>query len=519
MSNINIKRSFKQYLLYDRQNRLKILLAASAIVLQFTVFKYLYPFANYIHHDSFVYINAAHENLDISTHPIGYSKFLRLFSVFNRTDLALTAGQYLLIQSSMLYLLFTIFYFTKLGNITQYLLLIFMVFNPLFLHLSNLVSSDGLFLALSCFWFGLLIWIIYRPSNQILLWHAIVLLISFTVRYNALIYPIISIAAFWLSGMPLSKKIYGLMITGALCSSFIFFNIYKYKKLSGYKQFTPFSGWQLANNALYAYRYVDKKDRQPVPKKFEALDNMVRKFFYKTRNDPFYYVEENQANTFYMWTKGLPLRRYQDSLFKNVKTTDQNKLKLWATMAPFYRDYGKYIVQTYPLYYMRYFIWPNSKKFFALPIEFLAFYNSQTDTVTERTQKWFGYKNRIVTTNTGENKISILDFYSVLSGIISLLMLFGLLYYIMLKGWKYNLLFSKIIFVGGIFWLLNAVFSVCSASIALRFQSFPILLSTIFVLLLVDWLIQLMKALKLTDMNKLKIKNQVYKGIDSITTY
>src|SRR5206468_65992 len=141
------------------------------------------------------------------TFPIGYSKFLRLVSVFAKPDLVLVILQYLMIQCSMFFLLFTIFYFYKAAKVTQAVLFCIMIFNPLLLHLGNLVSSDGLFLALSMTWFALLLWIIYNPSNKIICWHAIMVFAAFTVRYNALLYPFISLLAFWLSTLSLRKKL------------------------------------------------------------------------------------------------------------------------------------------------------------------------------------------------------------------------------------------------------------------------------------------------------------------------
>ncbi|MBO9565799.1 MAG: hypothetical protein J7621_23685, partial [Niastella sp.] len=57
-----------------------------ALVIQFSIFKYLYPFASFIHGDSFSYLQAANENLSINTYMVGYSNFLRLFSVFTKSD-------------------------------------------------------------------------------------------------------------------------------------------------------------------------------------------------------------------------------------------------------------------------------------------------------------------------------------------------------------------------------------------------------------------------------------------------
>jgi hypothetical protein len=489
------EQSFKKFLFNNRHNRFILYLAASAIVIQFGIFKYLYPYASYIHGDSFSYLNAADQNLTINTYIIGYSKFLRLFSVFAKPDYMLVAFQYLLIQCSVLFLLFTIFYFYRPGKVTQIALLCFMVFNPLFLHLGNMVSSDGLFLALSCIWFAMLLWVIHRPSNSIITWHAVVLFIAFTVRYNAMIYPFIAGVAFWLSELSLRKKLVGICLGLFFCGLFVAFTSYQYKKLTGYWQYAPFSGWQFANNAMYAYRDVDTVDYKSVPNKFYVLDSMIRKFYYSTRNVTLYPSEKAQASTFYMWSSGMPLMDYRDSLFKK-RDTGAIELKKWASMGPLYKAYGLFIIRQYPWQFVKSFMGPNARKYYAPPVEFLEEYNTGRKNVTDQAKTWFGYKSTKVKTRLLDNNVRVLDFYPILSGIINVLMLFGLLYYTLLKGWQYNTIFNKTIIMAGTVWLINAGFTIFASSAALRFQSFPIILTTTFALLLVDWMAQLLKKMK-----------------------
>ena len=481
--------TFIQFLFHNRRNRIILYLAAAAIVIQFTVFKYLYPFANYIHGDSFVYLEAAYKNSTINSYPIGYSKFLRLVSVFAKPDLVLVSIQYLMIQCSNLFLLFTIFYFYKAGRATQALLFFFMIVNPLLLHLANMVSSDGVFLALSMTWFALLLWIIYKPSNTIIGWHAVVILAAFAVRYNALIYPFVAGVAFGLSKQSLLKKLTGWGSGLLLISWFVGLSMYQYKKLTGYWQYSPFSGWLLANNAMYAYQEVDSANRVPVPSKFRAVDHVVTNFY-----DMYVPVPFDKDGAAYMWGQQFPLMQYCDSLFKS--NTAAIQLKPWASMGPVYSSYGGYLIKNYPGYFLRYFAWPNTKRFIAPPLGYLGPYNTNQPTVQQLAVKWFGYSNNRVRTRTKDGQALILKDFPFLVCILYMILFLMLLSYVLLKGWQYSPSFNKIIILGGFFWITNAAFSIFASAVELRFQAFPVLLSGSFAWLLIDWMVQLVQHLK-----------------------
>lgn len=342
------------------------------------------------------------------------------------------------------------------------------------------------------------------------MWHAIFLFIAFTVRYNSLIYPFIAGLAFYLSPLTLRKKLSGAGLAFILCGLFVLFTSWRYKQLTGFWQYSPFSGWQFANNAMYTYRDVDTVKYKPVPQKYYALDSAVRKFYSQTRNVTLYASEKAQASTFYMWSKGMPLMDYRDSLFKKTQyASDKFEFKKWASMGPLYKSYGLYIIRQYPWQFVKSFMWPNARKYYAPPVEFLEDYNSGQKYVTDQAKTWFGYTSTKVKTRMLDGKVRILNFYPILSGIINIVMLFGLLYYILLKGWQYNTVFNKILIMGGAVWLINAAFTIFASSAALRFQSFPIILTTAFALLLVDWMAQLIKIMK-SQQNKQQIVNEQF---------
>jgi len=485
------EQTFTQFCFHNQRTRIILYAAGAAIVIQFILFKYLYPFANYIHDDSFLFLISADQNFTIDYCPIGYSKFLRLVSVFAKPDLVLVSLQYLLIQCSTLFLLLTIFYFYKAGRVTQTILFCFMIINPLFLHLGNMVSSDGLFLALSMMWFALLIWIINKPSNKIIYWHAIVLTIAFTVRYNALIYPFFSLLAFGFSKLPLRKKAFGLGLGLALIGCFVALTMFQYRKLTGYCQFSPFSGWQWSNNAMNAYLEVDPADREPVPLKFRALDNMIRTFY-----DTYPNLPVGKAISGYMWVPASPLNVYKEILF-TPHGTSVNEFKKWASVGPLYGSYGKYIIKKYPLHFLRYFVWPNTQKYFYPRIEFLENYNGGEPTVQESAVKRFGYANNQVKTRTKNGGLWNLAYYPFLVSIINAVMLVMLFSYLLLKGWQYNTSsFNTVILLAGFFWIAYAGFNIFAAPTVLRYQAFPASLSVIFSMLLIDWVSRLIQHLK-----------------------
>ena len=486
------EQTFPQFCFHNQRNRIIIYLAAAVVLIQFVLFKYLYPFANYIHDDSFEYLKAAYENLTIDPYPIGYPKFLRLVSVFAKPDWVLASLQYLLIQCSTLFFLFTIFYFYKAGRMTQTILLCFMVCNPLFLQLGNMVSSDALFLALSITWFTLLVWIICKPSNKIMGWHAVILFLAFTVRYNALIYPFISVLALGLSKLPLRKKLWGLALSLVLVGWFVGLSMFQYKKLTGYWQFSPFSGWQWANNAMNAYREVDPADREPVPTEFRSLDTRIRNLFDTHPN-----LDVVKATPAFMWTARYPLIQYRDSLFENDPSATE--FKMWASMGPFYSSYGKYIIKKYPLHFLRHFILPNARKYFVPPMEYLENYNWGYPIVPESAVQWFGYPSNQVKARTKNGGIWTLEYFPFLVSIINMILFLMLLSYLLLKGWQYTPTFNKIIVLTGFFWAAYAGFNIFAAPTVLRYQAFPSSLSAIFSLLLIDWMGRLIQHLKLQN--------------------
>src|SRR5687767_10169252 len=75
----------------------------SIIIVQYAIFKVLYPFPNFMQPDSDNYIEAALKNDVINVWPIGYSKFILLIRTVTRSHFVLTAIQYVGLQFSIVY--------------------------------------------------------------------------------------------------------------------------------------------------------------------------------------------------------------------------------------------------------------------------------------------------------------------------------------------------------------------------------------------------------------------------------
>jgi hypothetical protein len=339
---------------------------------------------------------------------------------------------------------------------------------------------------LSLLWFSLLLWLVYQPSRLVIIVHAAVLFIAFTVRYNALIYPFISASIFVLSKLSVKEKILGFGAAILLCLSFVFYTSYKYKQLTGYWQYSPFSGWQLANNAMYTYRYVDSSEREPVLRKYQVVDKMIREYFDSTRDVVRFPHEAEKASTFYMWTPGLPLWNYRDSLFKN--DTSKSDYYKWASVGPLFKEYGSYIIQKYPWHFAKFFLWPNAQRYYAPPIEFLESYNTGRDSAAKLARVWFRYKTPKIYTRFNDNRNWSLNFYPIFSGLINVVIVCCFICYLLLQGWKTKGKFRNGVLIAAALWISNAGFTILASPASLRFQSFPLTITTTFVFLLMEWL-------------------------------
>jgi hypothetical protein len=473
--------SFSHFLFRNSVNKRYLDLAGAAIIVQFTIFKVCYPFADYFN-DSFTYIDSAAHHHAMSVRPIGYSRFLELVHLMTTSDTIVVLLQYLTMQLGALLLFFTVRYFFPLPKKAGNWLFGILLFNPVTLYISNYISSDALFVGISLFWFVQLIWLINRPRWIQLIPLAGLLFIIFSLRYAALYLPSIALLALLFCKRNWLFKLTGITVT--VLPLFIEFQRIKHitKKETGTAVFSAFSGWMAVNNALHMYPYINVRNEDFSSPECKALNQIVKKYFDTVPASalPYPYVRVNL-----LWGNNSPLKTYMYAVEK------QRKLKgyfdAWHAVAPVFSEYSNQLIRQHPAAYARYFMWPNAKEYCLPTLESLLYYNEMRTTVDSSAIKWFRYKSERVTALNPTIQAKLLSpipwlflFVNIIFCTSLAVVLTRRKQYILSTGLLRTLLLT------GAFWIINFCFSTYAAPIVFRFQLFPMIIYSAFSLVMIN---------------------------------
>jgi len=469
-STIPVDRDFLSFVFQEKTNKRLLLLILGCTTLEFILFKVLYPFPSFFS-DSYSYIFAAVIQSDVNVWPIGYSKFLEWLPWLTRSHISLIVFQYYLLIISGLYFYLTLTYFFRLSRICRGIVIAFLFFNPLLIYMSNYITSDPLFIGLSLIWITQLIWIVYKPSRWQLLIQGLLLFMAFTVRYNAMYYPVVAAFAFLISEHKPWAKAVGATFGVILIAIFIVHSRNDAKKLTGTAQFPILSGWQFGNNALYFREYVDVAASElPTPETVQ-LDSLAKDFYRSTapkdRDLP------NYVANYFIRKANAPLRRY---LHLHYEATDEYaNLVHWGRVSPIYGDYGRSLIWHHPGAFARHFLLVNTKNYFFPPIEQLGYYNLGLDTIWRSGQYWFQLPTSRVKVASIFLQKPILSSYPYVFCLLNLFYLATIAGLFlqneapMSQGFVRTTLFITLLL------LLNFCFSVFANIIVIRYQIFPLL--------------------------------------------
>ena len=481
--------AIRDFIWRNRRNRLYLWGALGSSVILLILFKIFYPYPNLVM-DSYYYVRAAATNADVNAWPIGYSRFLQLVGLFTHSPLVLVCVQYLFLEVSLLVLFFTLQYFFSFGKLTSNLLFIFFFVNPLLLYTGNLIMADSLFNGLSILWITQLLWIVYRPRPWMVFTHALLLFITFTVRYNALYYPLVATLVFILSRQRVGWKLAGILLPLVMLGGFITQTNKRMEAFCGVKQFSPFGGWKLANDALFAYAHVPPGELDTVPRKFRMLDKYVHKYFELSHDPADAGTEDVFHGSPYMFGGNTPLMAYMYRLYG----VDSNFLNFqkWSRMGPFYTEYGSFIVKKYPIYFAKYFIWPNIQRYAMPPREIymtVTPFFLRTDDLGPDAVRWFGLRTLMVKPGYINFRLMILSPYPLLFGLIHLCFVLSFLGFLFSKGWtRLGKPLNYCVLAVAFLWLCDLGFSLSAAAVVMRYQIFMVFLEFAFALFFLEYI-------------------------------
>lgn len=474
--------TFKQFIFEDRKNRQFFWIALAATLLEWIIFKIAYPFPDFFS-DSYSYIEAAIAHLDINIWPIGYSKFLYAFHSLTHSDTMLVSFQYFLLEFSALYFFFTLGYFYAPGKKTSVVLFIFLFCNPLFLYISNYVTADSLFCSLTILWMTELLWIMQRPRLWRIVPQALFVFLAYTLRYNAIYYPLITALAFALSKQKIWIKLAGTFLVFVFIIPFLSYSRNAGKELTGTPIYSILSGWQLANNALYFYGQISVDSTKLPNHDCVVLDSITRKF-YKSAQPGYMDFLARHVGNYFIQDWNAPLKTYMLSRYK------QADVQAWGMVSPLFSTYGSYLIKTYPGAYLHYFVLMNTKNYFIPPLEKLQIYNMGEDSVWAPAKYWFEYPSSKIRHPQSDFQEQLLFILSPLFLIINIFFPVCCIWYLASKKYKQkSIAFNRALLLASCFWLINFSFSITANIIALRYEFFPLIFIFSFSLFLYEYMI------------------------------
>lgn len=429
--------------------------------------------------------------------PVGYSKFIKYFGYLSHSANVLVAFQYLITQLGFLLFFLSFRQFFLPGKVISLITFVFLFINPINIFGSNHILSDPLYIGISMIWVTQLLWIIFAFKPYMVITQALLLLLLFDLRYNALYFPILTTLAFLTARLKTQWKIAGISFTILLLGAFYQYTCLQMEKTVGVKQYAYSNGWKQASNSLYIYEHYYKSENLAIPDKFHELDSMVRNYFDHPHPDVslYYPDQEITLGSFYMAVGGTPLVKYMQ--LKSGFTEWSLDFHKTAPYGPLYKSYGNYLILHHPIGYLQYVVAPHIKSYlspypeiFSLnPPAFELWMDNDHGKVA---RDWFNLTTLNVPDTYILTRSQILSFYPIIYNILHLVFILTLLSFIVLKGF----ISQK----GPHFWALiilttmclgNFLFTVLSTTSVLRYQPAVIALELTLILYFIEHILKL----------------------------
>ena len=452
-------------------------IAIPVMAVEWILFKVYYPYADFFN-DSYSYIETAAHGDAVGYRPLGYSLFLRLVHAASTSDTVVVTLQYALVQGACLGLLVTLVKRYMIPPVAASVLLAGLLLNPAVPYLCNYVSSDALFLGLSLIWLTVLMGLLREPTWRRLWLQLVLLFLIFNLRFVALFYPAVAALCFLLLRR---KGSVAYKLTGILCSIGVVLACSSWIKRVTYREtgaatFSAFSGWQIANNVMNMYPFIQPDTTGLPTPECRELAGDIGAFFAKA--GPALRAKGPSSTTEYMWLHSSPLHRFMDSLRRRQKT---DYFRAWHRVAPIFSEYSYYLIRKHPMDYMRYYGWPSAESFFWAPLDVFAVYNEGKPTIDPAACSWFEYAHNRprVWSATAQARLLAplprvaLFLYIMFPGVALMFLSSG-------PDRKRYPLFTGALELVAAYLLANTIFSIFASPSVFRYQVLPMILLFIF---------------------------------------
>jgi len=466
-------------------NKIYSWIALGASIFIWLLFKQLFT-KPFITADSYFYIKAAQDNSNAGYWPVGYSKFLRFIVTISHNPYLLVTIQFIISQFSLLLFFLSIRTIYHLNKLTSNILFISTLFNPLLIFACNHIMSDSLFMSFSLLWICLLLWILVKPQSYMIIAQAILLLITFTIRYSGIYYPIITLFVYLVSKFSIWKKIGGIAFSFICLIVFIQFTRLNMEEIGGLRIYSSAAGWKQASNALYMYEHVANNDSSAIPENFREIHSITKNYFKNQHPQvDLYHIDREQSmGCFYMnWDKS-PLNIYAQA--KNGPIIDfTDKIKF----SSFLNHYANYLIVHHPIAYFQYVVMPN---IFAYIFPYAEMYgpSNQIDNLlnsdlAEIAKGWFSIDSTKISLQYVLLREELLCPFPFIFTVVNILFLTLPILWVIFKiklDRQYRLPLLLLHIIG----VLNFIFSIFTTTSVIRFQLVNILIEGSILLIIIS---------------------------------
>jgi len=473
-----------QFIFKNKENKVLLYWGLLIGLISFIVLRNVFPKPSF-YYDSFTYIQAAKTNEQISYRPIEYSRIIQFFHDITVSDFALIFSQYFSNIISNLFLFFSLTFFFKLNKMPRIILFLLLTINPIYAIYSNYVLSDSFFCSITVAFFTTLLFTIRKPQWWQAAIQIVLLLLLFKLRYNAIIFPFFIAFAVILSKQSIIRKSIWI-ISSIVCLIMLVTKITDTNdELTGVRTFSPFAGWQLANNVMHIVAHDYKNiDSTTLSDESRELYSFLKRY-YDTITPKYSIYSGTEVSASFMWNKNSPLKQYINPYaFKNGI---QQYFIAWNMLGPVYNKFGQEIIMQKPIDYCKYFVAPNIHDYFLPSMEAYTLYNENKDTLEPVAKEYFQYSSNKIDLSGAKYYPALVHSWYYLFPVINIALLILTIFFFVAKIYKensrfFNLSLAMFMFI---YWA-NFFFVVGLAPTVFRYHVFIVTLSVAYIVYLIQ---------------------------------